>query len=234
VAAPLTTIVVDNYNYARFVRDAVLSAIGQSQPAHVMVIDDASTDDSPEVIRSLVATHRNIEFHPLRVNVGLSRVRNLAATLARTEWILYLDADDWLDTRYIGRAESWLARHPGVDVLTTDMTIVRGDRRRVVRSRVPAFWDDLLRRNTVAQSSLIRRETIAAVGGFDPALVFQDWDFWIRVKQSGGRIGRLPGPHVFWREHGRNMSKVCDERAATAALRHKHGYLESRTAKRAT
>ena len=222
MAAPLTTIVIDNYNYAQFVRDAVLSAVRQTQPAHVMVIDDASTDDSCAVIHSLAALHPDIEFQPLGTNIGLSRVRNLAATLARTDWIVYLDADDWLDPHYIARAESWLAHHPGVDVLTTDMTIVRGDRRRVVRARVPAFWDDLLRRNTLTQSSLIRREMIGALGGYDPALVFQDWDFWIRVKQSGFRIDRLPGPHVFWREHGRNMSKVCDERDATVALREKH------------
>ena len=222
MASPLTTIVVINHNYARFVRDAVVSAVGQTCDVHVMLIDDASTDDSHGVIQSLLVAHPDIEFHALDVNIGLSRVRNHAARLAHTEWILYLDADDWLDPNYVARAESWLADHAGADVLTTDMTVVRDTGRRVVRALVPAYWDDLLRRNTIVQSSMIRREIVQALGGYDEALDFEDWDFWVRVMQAGRRIDRLPGAHVFRREHGRNKSKVCDERAATAAVRAKH------------
>jgi GT2 family glycosyltransferase len=93
----------------------------------------------------------------------------------------------------------------------------------VFKASVPSYWNDLLARNTIVQTSLIRRSLIQRLGGYDPALDFEDWDFWIRVLQSGGRIARLPGAHVFRREHNRNKSKVCDEDAAVAAIRAKHG-----------
>jgi len=219
----LTTVVVIAHNYGRFLREAVLSVVGQTTPPRIVVIDDASTDDTPEVIQSLRAAHPQIEHQCLAHNIGLSRVRNRAADLVTTEWIVYLDADDWLDASYVERAEAWLRRSPDVDVLTTDMTIVRAERApRVFRSRVPRFWDDLLERNTIVQTSFIRRAMIQRLGGYDPALDFEDWDFWIRLLQSGGRVARLPGSHVYRREHGQNKSKLCDEAAATAAVLTKH------------
>lgn len=224
---PDTTIAVICHDYGRYLPEAVMSAVRQSRPAHVVVIDDASNDDTPIVMDQLAAMYPAIDRRHLPANVGLSRVRNLAAQTATTDWVVFLDADDWLTPDFIADAESWLHDHRDVDALTTDMTIVRGRRRRVVRTNVPAFWTDLLRRNTVVQTSLIRRQAILDLGGYDSTLDYEDWDFWIRFLQSGRRIGRLAGPHVFHREHGRNKSKVCDDRAASEAVRSRHARLVS-------
>ena len=221
-----TTIAVITHNYARYLADAVESAVRQTRAADVLIIDDASSDETPRVMDQLATTYPAVQRRQLRENLGLSRVRNLAAVVATTEWIVYLDADDWLAPEFVGRAESWLQMHPDVDALTTDMTIIRraGDRR-VVRAAVPAFWTDLLRRNTIVQTSLVRTAAIRDLGGYDPTLDYEDWDFWIRLLQSGRRIGRLPGSHVFHREHGLNKSKTCDAGAATAAIRCRHAHL---------
>ena len=217
------TVVVITCNYARFLADAVRSVVAQTRRPRIVVIDDASTDETAMVAERLLENDPDIEYRRLPDNIGLSRVRNLAAASITTDWIVFLDADDWLDPHYVERAEAWLETHPAVDVLTTDMTIIRdGRRRRVFRSRVPKRWSDLLARNTIVQTSVVRRALVERIGGYDPALDFEDWDFWIRVLKSGGRIDRLPGPHVFRREHARNKSKICDERAATARLRAKH------------
>ena len=174
----------------------------------------------------LATTYPAVRQRRLLKNLGLSRVRNLAAGVATTEWIVYLDADDWLAPGFVARAESWVQTHPDLDALTTDMTVIRraGDRR-VVRAAVPAFWTDLLRRNTIVQTSLIRARAVLDLGGYDPTLDYEDWDFWIRLLQAGRRIGRLPGSHVFHREHGLNKGKMCDERAATDAVRRRHAHL---------
>lgn len=218
----LTTIVVIAHNYGAFLPQAVASAADQTRVPAILVIDDASTDDTPAIVEALRRQHPAIEAVRLAENVGLSRVRNLAAARVATEWVTFLDADDWLDARYIEDAETLLATIPQVDVITPDMTIVRDGARRVFTAAVPEYWDDLLARNTIVQSSLIRRGLITRIGGYDPALDFEDWDFWIRVLQAGGRIARLPGAYVFRREHGRNKSKRCDEAAATEAVRRKH------------
>lgn len=220
--APLTTVVVIAHNYAQYLAQAVESAVSQTRRPGVWVMDDASTDETPDVMASLCARNTDLVYRRLDSNIGLSRVRNLAAEEVTTDWIVFLDADDWLEPLFIERAEQLLASRPELDVVTTDMTIVRGDRTHRFRASVPAFWNELLTRNSIVQTSVIRRSLIRRLGGYDPSLDFEDWDFWIRVLQSGGRIARLPGSHVFRREHGANKSKLCDEAAAIAAIRRKH------------
>ena len=220
--ATLTTVVVIAHDYGRFLEQAVISAVEQTRRPAVWVIDDASADETPAIMASLSRRYPDVVCRRLAVNIGLSRVRNLAAAEVGSDWIVFLDADDWLDRYYIEHAERMLASRPSIDVLTTDMTVVRRGRSKIFRASVPAYWTDLLARNTIVQTSVIRRSWITRLGGYDPSLDFEDWDFWIRLLQAGGRIERLPGAHVYRREHGANKSKLCDEAAAAAAVRRKH------------
>lgn len=219
-----TTIVVNTYNYGRYLPTAVASAVGQTRRPRVLIMDDASTDATEAVVRSLVEQYPTLECHRSAQRRGIAATRNDAARRVGTDWIVYLDADDWLDLQFIERGEQWLDRHANLDVLTTDMTIVRDGRRPFVsRARVPDSWHRLTRRNTVVQTGFIRRSMILALGGYDGALEpYEDWDFWIRALKAGHRIGRLPGTHLYRREHGLNMSKTCDESLATRRVRERH------------
>jgi glycosyltransferase involved in cell wall biosynthesis len=220
---PASTIVITAYNYGRYLPDAVASAVGQTRPAHVLIMDDASTDGTGEVVRSLVAQYPNVDYYLSPARRGLAATRNEAARRVTTDWIVYLDADDWLDLRFIERGEQWLERHSQLDVLTTDMTIVRDGRKPFVsRARVPRSWPILTRKNTVIGTGFVRRSMIQALGGYDSAFEYEDWEFWIRVLKAGHRIGRLPGAHLYRREHGLNMSKTCDDALATRRVRDRH------------
>jgi glycosyltransferase involved in cell wall biosynthesis len=218
-----TTIVVNTYNYARYLPTAVASAVDQTRRPRVLIMDDASTDDTEAVVPALVAQHPNLECHLSAERRGLAATRNDAAERVESEWIVYLDGDDWLDLRFIERGEQWLDQHPELDVLTTDMTIVRGDQKPFVsRATVPRSWTRLTRKNTIIQTSFIRRSMILALGGYDGSLEYEDWDFWIRALKAGYRIGRLPGAHLHKREHGLNLSKTLDDALATRRVRERH------------
>lgn len=218
-----TTIVVNTYNYGRYLPTAVASAVDQTRQPRVLIMDDASTDETAAVVRSLVAQHPDLECHLPRQRRGLAANRNDAAQRVETEWIVYLDGDDWLDLRFVERGEQWLEQHPGFDVLTTDMTIVRDGRKPfVAKARAPRSWTGLIRKNTVIQTSFVRRSMILALGGYDGSLEYEDWDFWIRALKAGYRIGRLPGAHLYRREHGLNLSKTFDESLATRRVRERH------------
>jgi glycosyltransferase involved in cell wall biosynthesis len=218
-----TTIVVNSYNYGRFLPAAVASAADQTRQSRVLIMDDASTDGTDEVVHSLVAQYPNVECYLSPERRGLAATRNEAARRVETDWIVYLDGDDWLDPQFIERGEEWLTEHPHYDVLTTDMTIVRdGQKPFVSRARAPHSWPRLTRKNTVVQTSFVRRSMILELNGYDGTLEFEDWDFWIRALKAGFRIGRLPGAHVYRREHGLNMSKSYDEALATRRIRERH------------
>ena len=89
------TIAILNYNYGRFVGQAIESALRQDYPdIDVLVVDNGSTDDSADVIR-IYADRVRVVRQP--VNIGQGRGYNLGFEAAHGDWIVWLDADDLLD-----------------------------------------------------------------------------------------------------------------------------------------
>jgi hypothetical protein len=89
------SVVVLNYNYARFVGEAIESALAQTcADVEVVVVDNGSTDDSLAVI-ARYADQVRVVRQP--VNIGQGQGYNLGFEASRGEWIVWLDADDRLD-----------------------------------------------------------------------------------------------------------------------------------------
>ena len=92
--APLVSVVIDNYNYERFLRRSIDSALGQTySPVEVVVVDDASTDGSAAVISSYGAAL--VPVLKAR-NAGHGAAFNSGFQASRGEIVLFLDADDYL------------------------------------------------------------------------------------------------------------------------------------------
>lgn len=92
--AALFSVIILNFNYARYLPQAIDSALGQTHPAvEVIVVDDASTDDS----RTVIAGYGNRIVPCLReVNGGMSASANSGWALARGSHVIFVDADDYL------------------------------------------------------------------------------------------------------------------------------------------
>ncbi len=92
----LVTVVVLNYNYEKFVGDAIRSALAQTYPSlEVVVVDNGSTDRSLGVIEGFGARVRIVR---VPTNIGQGEGYNRGFDAARGDWIVWLDADDVLDT----------------------------------------------------------------------------------------------------------------------------------------
>lgn len=88
---PLVSIVINNYNYAAFLRDAIDSALAQTYPrCEVIVVDDGSTDESPGIIRSYGDRIRAV----LKGNGGQGSALNAGFEVARGTLVAFLDSDD--------------------------------------------------------------------------------------------------------------------------------------------
>ncbi|MBA3342925.1 MAG: glycosyltransferase family 2 protein [Gemmatimonadaceae bacterium] len=107
---PLASVVVNNHNYGRFLRDAIDSALAQTYtPLEVIVVDDGSTDDS----RDVIASYGDRVLPVLKENGGQGSAFNAGFAASRGEVIVFLDADDVLLTTAVGRALELIAE-PGV------------------------------------------------------------------------------------------------------------------------
>ncbi len=108
--APLASIIVNNYNYGRYLGGAIDSALGQTYPrTEVVVVDDGSADDS----RAVLAGYGGRVTAVLKANGGQASALNAGLRASRGEVVLFLDSDDALLPTAAARAVG-LLRGPGV------------------------------------------------------------------------------------------------------------------------
>src|ERR1700677_4901813 len=91
---PRITIIIDTYNHERYVEQAIVSVLDQDFPeaeTEILVIDDGSTDRTPEIVRKFEPRVRLIR----KSNGGQASAFNTAIPQARGEIIAFLDGDDW-------------------------------------------------------------------------------------------------------------------------------------------
>jgi glycosyltransferase involved in cell wall biosynthesis len=112
---PGVDVAIPCYQYGRFLRDCVTSVLTQGIPnVRVLIIDNASTDDSVEVARQLAAEDRRVEVVAHQRNVGQHASFNEGIDWAEAKYSMLLCADDLLPSGALARAVSIMERHPDV------------------------------------------------------------------------------------------------------------------------
>lgn len=113
-ALPLVSILINNFNYARFLRDAIDSALAQTYPnVEVVVVDDGSTDDSRDIIASFSDRIRPV----LKENGGQASAFNAGLRACRGELIALLDSDDTFAPEKVARCVDAAMRHPAAQMI---------------------------------------------------------------------------------------------------------------------
>jgi glycosyltransferase involved in cell wall biosynthesis len=208
MSQPLVSVIIPSYNHARYVGQAIDSALAQTWPhIEVIVIDDGSTDDTQDRLKAYGNRIRNIH----QQNQGLSAARNTGIREAKGDWLAFLDSDDAFHPRKLELQQAWLAKHPDCKLIATDMF-----------SDEPVVWcpvdDATVPATTVtlemmaikprfAPSSVVaHRDCFAAVGDFDTSLrSVEDREMWLRI---GARfpMARLDIPLTWYRVTPGSMS----------------------------
>jgi glycosyltransferase involved in cell wall biosynthesis len=231
---PNVTLVVPNYNHARYLPESLGSIAGQTRaPDRVLIIDDASTDDSLAVIARFVADHPGWELIRHDKNRGVVRGQNEAIRAADTDWIGFLGADDVLHPTYLEKALDQAAQFPDAGLICACCEIIGTTETRALRPMIlpapaSAFLSpDDVRRILLAGDnyfagtvSLYRRSALQVLGGFDENLgSFADAFLARQLALTFGFffVSEILG---YWRLHGQNfsMTTVTDPAALSAQV----------------
>lgn len=192
MSTPTVTVICLCYNQSRFVMEAITSVITQTYPAvQLIVVDDASTDDSVHVIEQCVRQYPEILFFPLSKNVGNCKAFNLALSHAVGEYVIDLAADDVLlpgriqgGVDALSRAGARYGVHfTDADWIDSDGALLYRHSDRFPHNTVPQgdVYKHLIQRFFICSPTMMyRAETIRALGGYDESLTYEDFDFWIR------------------------------------------------------
>ncbi len=227
--APLVSIPILCHNYGRFLAEAIESALAQTHPnVEVIVWDDGSTDSTAEVAARYLPDVKVVS----QENAGLVRTCKRAVEAARGEWFAFLSADDRFEPTYVEELLGAIERSRGASFAYSDARLF-GAASGVQQA---VLFDPLLlvRGKFVNWCALTRREDFLALGGYDEALEehgYEDWDFWLRMTESGRRGTHVPKPLLLWRRHengSRNPTSDVDVGRVTDLIRGRHAPLVER------
>jgi glycosyltransferase involved in cell wall biosynthesis len=222
VSTPAVSVVMAVFDGAPWVGAAVESLLGQTiADLEVVVIDDGSTDATPDVLASIRDPRLRIERS---VRQGLTRALNRALDLARAPLVARLDADDLALPERLTLQCRYLDAHPEVGLLGTGAREVDAAGREMAVIRPPvedaAIRRALIRANPFVHSSVIvRRAVLDRAGGYDPSFpVAQDYDLWMRLARVT-RLANLDEPLVIRRLAPGRVSAVRDDDRLRAEAR---------------
>lgn len=224
---PKTTIIIISHNYGHFLSWCVQSVLHQTRPPkEVLIINDSSTDNTEDIALSFCgkATYYKVEFQDAQ------RTRNFALSKASGEYVLYLDADDFLDNDALLLMENAIDENPSLRIIYGDR-INFGDPERMSQAGFPYHWISkdfsiagIRRSNFISMPSLLRKSTF---GGFDERIrLNQDWEAWLGTVEADDHAARIPRPVYYHRFHGKN--KTFNEKEYTERFKAmiKHNLIE--------
>lgn len=214
---PLVSVVIPTYNRAEMLKRAIKSVLDQGYDnLEILVIDDGSTDDTGEVVRSF--NDERIVFHPLQSNKGVSAARNEGIKLASGEYIAFLDSDDEYVAGKLDRClDVFQSIEPTPGMVFTNLFRCSGERRNKPLDAPEGFVD--LSRFPASvflppSTWVLASDVIDVVGFFDEELKRnEDTDFFARVVRSVP-VYFLNEPLLFLHVHdsdvGRNIEGIAD------------------------
>jgi glycosyltransferase involved in cell wall biosynthesis len=113
VSSPALSVVIPNYNHAQYVPRCLEAMLRQSiQPAEILVLDDASTDNSVEVVQALASKHPVVRLHRNERNLGVVANVNRGIDLARGDYVFSAAADDEVAPGFFEKSLALLAKNP--------------------------------------------------------------------------------------------------------------------------
>lgn len=213
-------ILIPCYNYGRFLDACVQSVLSQSiKDVRVLIIDDASTDDSAKVAERLARDDKRVSLSVHEQNRGHIRTYNEGIAWAEGDYFLLLSADDLLVPNALARAVTVMDSNPDVG-LTYGACAVWHDNSampRLDRVSKPFSWDrvNLVQRlcetgvNFVPTPTAICRTSVQkAIGGYRQELPHAgDLEMWLRFGAHGG-VACINSVQGIYRKHDRAMSNA--------------------------
>lgn len=210
---PLISVIITSFNYAHYISESIASVLSQDfQDLELIVIDNASTDATDEVVSGFAADPR-LRYIKNETNIGLTANHNRALGLARGDYIVFVSADDRLLPGHLRRTFDYLQAHPRTDMVYTGVVFINGNSFpfgiRGMSGQLPVDYDGG-RNEFVAQLAegcyiampgmLVRRSLYDELGPFEDIRA-ADYEIGVRWAAAGKHFAYLRMPSVCIRLH---------------------------------
>ena len=220
MAKPTVTVVIDTYNHERFIEEAVVSVLEQDFPrseTEVIVVDDGSTDRTPEIVRKFEPRVRLLQ----KENGGQASAFNAGIPEARGEFTAFLDGDDWWMRNKLTRALETFAAEPELGFVGHGDILVYPDGSRMLHVlREPCRF----RANSLEGARLfrvrgsflgtcrmtVRTEILRRILPVPQALTIQADEYLYTLAAALCDVRILPEPLFYYRIHDSNAFQMAN------------------------
>ncbi|QPM67313.1 glycosyltransferase family 2 protein [Atribacter laminatus] len=185
---PTVSVIIPTYNRAHLIDRAIQSVLNQTyQDFELIIVDDGSSDNTEEVVKKI--QDNRIYYYKHDKNKGGSAARNTGISLAKGEYIAFLDSDDLWYQDYLSRQVSTIELSlPDVGMVCCGIKQINQDFYKELKPSIIGFQfsDHLKRASGICTSAfVVRRSAFDEIGGFDNELKsFQDFEFLLRISSK--------------------------------------------------
>ena len=217
----LVSIAVINFNNARFIERAIRSCQNQFRSSHnleIIVVDDASTDNSLEVIKQF---SDSVTLYCNEINRGAGFSSQLALEQSNGKYFIRVDSDDFLSQFATGVFSNFLEENNEIDFAFGNLQVVDslGKKLHVIDM---SHTDNLI---DYGAGILFKKSKLLQVGGYDTVLRHgEDIDLMLRLLKSGAAWQHLPLNYYRYYRHTSNKSDSISHLEAKLALRRKYDF----------
>lgn len=203
---PLITVYLVNHNYGQYIHKSIQSVLNQNfKDYELIIIDDGSTDNSREIIEQ----HRNDSRVKIiyQQNKGLNVTNNIAIKASSGDYVIRLDADDYLDENAILILYQNVQKN-NYDMIFPDYYIIDEDDNLISTIRRHDFQNDVKLYDEPAHGActLIRKKCLKEVCFYSNEFSCQDgYDIWLKLVNKY-KIGNVNLPLFYYRQHAHSMS----------------------------
>ena len=221
---PIVSIIIPCYNQANYLSETLDSVVNQTyQDWECIIINDGSSDNTEDIAKKYCANDSRF-FYIYQDNHGVVAARNNAISQSHGKYILPLDGDDIIHNRYLEVAVKVIERDPKLKLVCCECEYIGEKKGRI---NLPKYsLETLCEQNCFVCTSLFRRIDFDRIGGYNDnmKLGLEDWDFWLSLLESGGKVYRIPEVMFYYRkmQASRNNSYASSIELLRQNIRNNH------------
>lgn len=201
------SVVIPTYNGEKTIANAIQSVLNQTHTNfELIIVDDGSIDGTKKIISSFQKKDKRIKYFYEKNSGGPAKPKNFATTIARGDYIAYLDHDDeWLPEKLQKQIDLFCRSDAQVALVGCDAYLIDENGKNVGAYTTPTHKEplpwllfvDFIYSNS---SVMIKKSVVDRVGSRDEKLMYaEDWDMWIRIISAGYSFGFVRRPLIKYR-----------------------------------
>lgn len=213
-------LVITTYNRAGLLKRAIESIYNYGF-SEIILVNDGSDDTNSVEISKLLVNYPKIIYHKHPKNMGLGEARNTGVRLSHSEWIMYLDDDDYFIKDPTDDLLKLILKNPGADIIHFKIRNQQTNKDICDWGHEKFTLTELIENNRLAGCSMLKKSVWQILNGYK-TMPYEDWEFWIRAKKANFNFCFYKDIFYFREHHEGGLEDIAGKNLSDEKWRNKY------------